>query len=558
MPRVPVYGNGTGPQVGANPLNAPVLPALRVATNGGDNALRVGKALSEVAGAIDEVRQNQAVIKAGELEIEGQPGWIEEQARLTRERAGAKAAGVGEDVDKYWNKFIQEKTPGLDRMAAEMASRTLRQAQLRSKAWAAGFELTETSAAAETSFKASKQLAIDTESTDPAVLAEARAQLRQRNAEWAGTKGLGEEWVQATNLSDLTKLHTNVLTRLANDPINPERAQAYYLEHQDEISDPGGAIKATVDEAVGIGAAQQVGMDVASQFSHMQTAQAVRAIQANDTLSRKQKEIAISRMEHMHALQSADQAAAERRMYEQAQLEYEKNGVVPPALMARLDPGAQAALLRQQKADTKALLGQPVQTDYAVYDELARKINDPSVDPSTIDLNQYYGVIDRGDLDKLQTMRTNRIGDSTGDAATTEQQLSTYVSQLDVPSDKGKANQVKGAFRAHVHRQLQLFTSENGRPPKFKEREEIISRALIRERDRWFARERYAFEVAGDPEAEADFQANLEPADAARLAGVPEEDAAQISAVLRKRGTPVTAENIARMYTARIRQQSKP
>ncbi len=313
-----------------------------------------------------------------------------------------------------------------------------------------------------------------------------------------------------------------------------------------------------MDEAVGIGAAQQVGMDVASQFSHMQTAQAVRAIQANDTLSRKQKEIAISRMEHMHALQSADQAAAERRMYEQAQLEYEKNGVVPPALMARLDPGAQAALLRPQKADTKALLNQPVQTDYAVYDELARKINDPSVDPATIDLNKYYGVIDRGDLDKLQTMRTNRIGDGTGDAATAEQQLSTYVSQLDVPSDKEKASQVKGRFRAHVHRQQQLFTSENGRPPKFKEREEIINRALIRERDVWFGRERYAFEVMGDPEAEADFQANLEPADAARLAGVPEEDAAQISAVLRKRGTPVTAENIARMYTARIRQQSKP
>lgn len=558
MPRVPVYGNGTGPQVGANPLNAPVLPALRVATNGGDNALRVGKALGEVAGAIDEVRQNQAVIRAGELEIEGQTGWMEEQARLTRERAGAKAAGVGEDVDKYWNTFRENATKNLDPIAARLASRALTQAQLRSKAWAAGFELTETSAAAETAFKASKQLAIDTESTDPAVLAESRDQLRQRNAEWAGTKGLGEEWVQATNLSDLTKLHTNVLTRLANDPINPERAQAYYLEHQDEISDPGGAIKATVDEAVGIGAAQQVGMDVASQFSHMQTAQAVRAIQANDALSQKQKEIAITRMEHMHALQSADQAAAERRMYEQAQLEYEKSGAVPPALMARLDPGAQAALLRQQKADTKALLDQPVRTDYAVYDELARKINDPSVDPATIDLNKYYGVIDRGDLDKLQTMRTNRIGDSTGDAATAEQQLSTYVSQLDVPSDKGEASQVKGAFRAHVHRQLQLFTSENGRPPKFKEREEIISRALIRERDVWFGRERYAFEVAGDPEAEADFQANLEPADAARLAGVPEEDAAQISAVLRKRGAPVTAENIARMYTARIRQQSKP
>ena len=558
MPRVPVYGDGTGPQVRANPLNAPALPALRVATNGGDNFKRVGAALGAAGAAVDEIQQNRAIIRAGELEVEGQTGWIDEQNRLISERAGSKAAGVGEDVDKYWNTFRESKLEGLDWQAAQLASRSLTQAQLRSKAWAAGFERTELAGAAETAFKASKQLAIDTESTDPAVLAESAAQLRERNANWGAVKGLPPEAVQQATLSDLTKLHINVLTRLANDPINPERAQKYYLEHAGEINDPGGQIKSTVDEAVGIGTAQQVGMDTASKFSYLQTAQAAKAIQAREDLSTKQKETAIARMEHMHAIQSADQDAADRKSYEHAQLLYERDGVVPPAVLARLDDGAQAALLRQQKADTKALLNQPVRTDYAVYGELARKIHDPAVDPATIELNRYYGAIANGDLAKLQTMLTDRMTDTTGDAAETEQQLSTYVSQLDVPDNKEGAAQVRGAFRAHVHRQMQLFISESGRKPRFSEREDIISRALIRERDSWFRPERYAFEVAGDPQAEADFRVNLEPGDAARLVGVPEQDVAQITEVLRKRGTAVTAENIQRMYNERARQQSKP
>lgn len=500
----------------------------------------VGEGLAGVASAVSEIERDRAVTKANELEFRAQKEFQDFQQNVLNTRRGEKAAGISREAEAFWEEFQKREAPNVDGFTAQLASPALRRAQLRAVGWAADYERTELRQAADTAFKASKEVLFSNETTDPAQIADIADQVRRKNADYANIYGLGPEWLAAQNQADVSTVHTAAVQRMLAGP-NPQQAVDYYTRNADAINDPEGRLKRAIDETVAVSTAMSIGADLASRYGVTQTAAAIKELDRRTDLTTRQKELARQELEHRHSVIAAGIDRGQEDAYGRAQLEYERTGTVSASTFASLKPEYQAAILRQQKADIERREGKTPQYDYELFASLLAQAATPE-GLANVDLNELRGRLSNEQLQTLARLKGTPSSEADKELITVTQRLNARLNQL-YPGNSNKDKRKRGEMAEQFFRGVDEMRQQMKRPPTGTELDALLVDLSTR------ADEGVIF--SGDTLAEA-----LATPDGLKdyLDDIPSSQRRQVEDQLRAEGKLVTDRNVAMAY-ARMKQR---
>jgi hypothetical protein len=530
MPRVPDYGDGTGPQLQTNALRLPQADARRL--DGYGRLLSVaGQQLGDASDVVFEMERDRATAEAGELELRASEALLKFQQEAETTRRGTKAQGLQDDVNAFWAEFRDKELATKDGLTAEIARPGLERARLRSLQWAGQFERTETAIAAEQAFKAAKQTLLDTPTTDTAVLRDIADELRQRNAAWGESRGMDKATVEAITAKDLTVLHAGAIARLATSN-NPEAASQYYAQHVHEISDPQGKIKHYVDQTVAVATAMSLGADLAARYGPTQTEAAIKELDRRTDLSIEQKRLAREELEHRHAVRQADIDRARSEAFGAAQLEYERTGTVSAATLATLAPEHQAAILRQRRVDAERAAGKVVEPDFELYSEL---LSDNEKLRQT-DLNTLRGQLTAGQLNTLAKLKGGPDDAQAKGVFTATQRMNAVLNRRFPDKTSKRQLRQRGIAADEIMSRVDEYARTHGTLPDEKTFDSIVLDVLTQPAGGWTAGPILA-EALTDPDKLEKF-----------VNRIPKKVRKELEQALRQKGYTVDNEGLARAY----------
>lgn len=419
MPTVPTYD---GPQVREQVLQGGIQNAAQY-TNDARAMQDVGRGLLDVGAAADRIAQREAQRTAYQVQTSIQSKFLDYQQQYQKERQGDKAKGLKNDVDKWWSEAAANTGKGLDALSQSLVSRALVQAHQQALAGAGHFENTQLEAATDVSWNASKVGAISNAVANPTVMVPgrdaqgnptmvtgidaARADLRQKNAEYAARKGLTDPAVlEALNLKDTTELHTQTLQALARN--DPDAATAYYAKYKDEIN---GTVRAETEQKIelagSVAKAQAFGDEVTASGMTLDAALA----EARKRFSGEAEVRAIAEVKTRFVEQDAIQVANDRKLVKSAWSQLLSTGSIN-----RIDPAVLQALhtrapeeerqmrdwlqqkARQARADAE---GKQDPEEFGRYYTYRRMAMDNPAEFANLDLTKVQPYISRAQLNHL-------------------------------------------------------------------------------------------------------------------------------------------------------------
>lgn len=532
MPQVPTYQR---PQVELGPgmrvrNAAPALPKIDVATQQ-TNALARG--VNDLADSLDRTALQEANREAFATEAELKKSWLDYSAELEKNRQGMGAKGVTAEVEKWWAdtvpKFTEKTQNGVSQRMVQQSAQRL---QLAAMGQFRDFESRQLEVAGTAAFTANVNASIESAAANPTPenialhRTAAEAAIRQRAVE----KGWAPEVLNA----ELADARSGVVAGAFNGLLRRDpNAAAQFLDANSKDLDERTRNRLTdvlkpimiekkgeefANSVVSLPIEQQIEKAQAIADPEVRKA-AIGQVKANDDL----REIARRRAESQASdaiWQMVGKGAAERAL--------------PPDVLARMDGRERVAVKQHYEAARKAARaeaeGKAVKTDMAAYERL---VNMPPEDFLGVRLSTMQDKISRGDLEKLIDRQAKlRNPKEAGDVASTEQQMNTYASILDLKGEK------KGAFQQASYNEFEQFRQANKREPNYKERQEILDRLTMQHDGGWFGSSKRLYEVPATPAERAKFVNQA----------VPETERKAIIDALTKRGLPVTNELILDAY----------
>lgn len=447
MPTVPTYD---GPQVREQVLQGGFQNANQY-TNDARGMQDLGRGLLDVGATTDRIAQREAQRTAYEVQTAIQAKYLEFQQQYQKTRQGDKAKGLTDEVDKWWSEAATNTGKGLDRLSQSLVSRALVQARQQALAGAGQFENMQLDAATDTSWNAAKVTAKSTAVANPFVMVPgvdaqgnpttvtgidaARADLRQKNAEYAARKGLTDPKVlEALNLKDTTELHTQVLQGLARN--DPDAATAYYAKYKDEIS---GQVRAETEEKIqlagSVAKAQAFGDEVTASGMTLDAALA----EARKRFSGEAEVRAVAEVKTRFVEQDAIQVANDRKLVKSAWAQLlatgSINGIDPSiqqALRARAPEEERQmrdwlqAKARQAKADAE---GKQDPEEFGRYYTYRRMAMDNPAEFANLDLTKIQPYVSRAQLNHLTEIQGS-ISRSDAKALNSQRQLKQTVDMV--------------------------------------------------------------------------------------------------------------------------------
>lgn len=447
MPTVPTYD---GPQVREQVLQGGIQNAAQY--TGDARAMQdVGKGLLDVGAVTDRIAQREAQRTAYQVQTSIQSKFLDYQQQYQKERQGDKAKGLKNDVDKWWSEAAANTGKGLDPLSQSLVSRALVQAHQQAIASAGNFENTQLEAATDVSWNASKVGAISNAVANPTVMVPgrdaqgnptmvtgidaARADLRQKNAEYAARKGLTDPAVlEALNLKDTTELHTQTLQALARN--DPDAATAYYAKYKDEIN---GTVRAETEQKIelagSVAKAQAFGDEVTASGMTLDAALA----EARKRFSGEAEVRALAEVKTRFVEQDAIQVANDKKLVKSAWSQLLSTGSIN-----RIDPAVLQALhtrapeeerqmrdwlqqkARQARADAE---GKQDPEEFGRYYTYRRMAMDNPAEFANLDLTKIQPYVSRAQLNHLTEIQGS-ISKSDAKALNSQRQLKQTVDMV--------------------------------------------------------------------------------------------------------------------------------
>jgi len=533
MPTVPVYD---APQVqrqglrgGENQSRADV-DAL-----GGTQARNLaaaGQGLAQLSDTMQRVQDRRDLDEAFRVETAVLSEYQTFEQDLRKTRRGVNAKDVTADVDGWWAKSEEKFGQDMSPRVKQLVSKSLSRARAQSLDAMGRFQFAEEDRAQAESFNAVQGQEIQRAITagDPAALETAKGKLQAAVNVFGVTRGWTSEQMTAEQQKWTNTLHTQALSSMVD--ANPEAAKKYYEAHRDEIDSQNHArIEKIIDKGV---TEQKATTNVASMASLPFEQQMEKASKIADPQERKLTIAGIKDLVAEKEIASREREKAASDQVWQMVASGVPMGKLPKATLERMDGKERVQVNQYYEAERKRRLteseGRSVKTDYKVYDDL---MNMPKDQFLGVRISALQDKLSRGDMEKLIDRQAKlRDPKESGEVASTEQQMGTYVTTLRLKDEK------KGAFQSAAYNEFNEFKKANKREPNFDERQKILDRLSMQNDGGWFGSTKSYFEV---PEKErAKFVEDT----------VPKADRDEIIAELKKRGKPVTNATILDLYRA--------
>lgn len=231
MPRVPTRQEtvqATPLQGGQQSLN--VTPDML-----GANRLKPwAAALSDVDAAAQRMKERDDADQVFKHEAEIRASYIQFESDTKKSRRADQAKGVTNDVDKWWQEQATQRVNKIgDGRQRHLLNQTVTRMRLQSLDSFRGFEDQQGEISHDTNWQASKALIASQAAADPKTVPTAIIDIQQKNAYYIARKGLGAEALEAINLQDTTKLHSEVIKQMVT--ADPTAAKNYFEANKKQI-----------------------------------------------------------------------------------------------------------------------------------------------------------------------------------------------------------------------------------------------------------------------------------------------------------------------------------
>lgn len=244
-----------------------------------------------------------------------------------------------------------------------------------------------------------------------------------------------------------------------------------------------------------------------------------------------------------YAYAEAARKDREQDNYGTALLEVEKAGRVSPGTWAKLTDTHKAAVLNRQQAEARQrrleAQAKPIKTDWALYLNLRQQAIENPEQFARVDLLQHVDKLAGAQLEQLADLKAkNATPKHQREAVTLTQQMNATMKALNIT----KAEK-KGQFQSYVQAEVDAAIQANGgKPLDFKQRQEIIDRAVLQGPDpsAWLWGEKRLFELT--PDERTRFKPNA-------ATDAPATEIDELNEALKAQGLPQTPANRLMLYT---------
>lgn len=493
MPTVPTYGDF---QVRSDPLQ----PVYQRTPDVSSGAKALGQGLAQVGEAIDRIDYRDSQDAAFKAEAKIREDWQVQRAALRNQYKGDQADQYKAAADEWWAKARETYAQDLSPRAQGIAGRSIGQYKMAQDADTIGYVEREKATAREVNFKtlqstlARETLQNATPETASDLATVTAQRLRENAIRYAAANGLSSDVGEAMARDQIDNLHKGIALTLASRPDGLKAAQTYISEHSKEM------LPADRD-------------------------QINRQIEVTAKQAKQQRE--------SEASDTAWQLFAQGKP-------------IPADVLGQMDGRERYQLQEAGRVRADRLKdGKTVKTDMPTYIDVREKL----ARGERVDLRQYTEKIGPVQMEQLLDIQTSvsKGGVKQDAMLTDEQRINNALVGLGI--DKKKHPDTAGTFTLEVDRRVRAESAaRGGRDLTADEKQKIVDQVSM---DKVFVNE-----WGRDPEKPL---ALLKPEQLAnayvtvdgrdiKLNTIPATDRMQISEALRKRGLPVTEQQIARIY----------
>lgn len=532
MPRVPVYQEQT--RLGQVRQPQATAPSAEAFMGGARQTGELARALGNAGDGFDRIAQREATTEAFAAEAEIKKQWLDFSSQLQKNRQGMGAKGVTAEVEKWWTdtapKFLEGAKNGLSQRMIQQSAQRM---QLAAMGEFQGFENRQLEVAADQAFDSNIRASYDSILNNPTPdnIALHRAGITAAIRQQALTKGWATEVVNERTNAAMTAAAQSAFNGVLRT-MGPLKANEFLTANADQFP---AALRGELTEKVKPLVAAAKGEEFAASVAGMPLDKQVELAQKiTDPDERKAAVAQVRQNEELKAL------AVRAREQQASDTIWQMVGqgmpmrALPKDVLLQMDGRERTALADHYRAQAERAkseaAGKPVQTDFGVYERL---VNLPAEEFLQVRLSTFQDKLSRGDLEKLIDRQAKlRNPKEAGDVATSEQQMGTYATMLELKGEK------KGMFQNAAYNEFEQFRKINKREPGYKERQEILDRLTMQSDGGWFGSSYRMFEKPATQEARTQFVEQV----------VPEKDRKEIVDALKAAGRPVTVENILDAY----------
>lgn len=234
MPRVPTRQE----TVQATPLRGgeQTNPVTADLLNVGAKQLQgLGAALNDASAAAQRIKERDDADAVFQQEAQIRSDYIQFESDTKKSRRADQSKGVTNDVDKWWQDQITGRLDKItDPRQKHLLGQTVTRLRLQSLDSFRNFEDQQGEISHDTNWQAAKGLIISQAASDPKTAPAAIIDIQQKNAYYAARKGLGSQVLDALNLEDTTKLHSEIIKQMVT--ADPTAAKAYFEANKKQIN----------------------------------------------------------------------------------------------------------------------------------------------------------------------------------------------------------------------------------------------------------------------------------------------------------------------------------
>ena len=461
MARVPTYD---GPQVQTRALQ----PVYQREVDVSSGLQALGRAAGQGADILDRQIQRNVQTEVDQTDAEITTGWLEWDAQNRRQFTGSRAGEYEAAAKDWWDKTAQDYGGRL----SPMAKQALGSALARKRAAAMGAVLSRQAEEVErhsVSVYDAKQNTETEMGIDTGDVVGAADRIRKAAAAFGAARNWNTEQVQAEQQKRLAALHVNYITRLSSSgkPSDVERAQQYVEANKHEI--PASA-QIKIDEVL---AKERLNVEAKAKAAANAGKPLSEQLAAGADMAPDLRERYLQEVRNNHAMVEQAKREREATASDQAWQMVGQGRRVPESVLSSMDGKGRVQLqdyLRERAK--KAAEGTPVKTDWGLYVDLRERL----AAGEKVDLRPYAGTrIAGAQLEQLLDIQT-RVRDpkKAPEVASTEQQMGTYIAQMDLGGEKHAEK--RGQFTAAAYDLFNEHLKRTGKEPTYEDRQKILDR----------------------------------------------------------------------------------
>jgi hypothetical protein len=547
MPTVPTYNP---PQVREQALQPVFQNAAQFSGRNRDLA-QLGQGLQNLGDSLDRIDLRDAQAKASQTEAEVTAAWLQWDGQARQKYRGQNADGYQEAAETWWKEARNTYGADLDPRSRRLASDSLIAKRQQAMSSVINFSNAEKERHADEAYGAdintTIQFGIDTGNPDSAAM-----QLRQKTAELGARKGWTTEQVQNETTQQLAKLHGAQLAKLLDN--DAEAAQQYYDAAKARGEIPAQA-QARMEEMITNATDSQFATQFAAQNATKPYAEQLEAAGEIDDPKRREKTLLA--IKNQYALIKEAQRAQEEAASDQAWQLAAKGQRIPEVVLSQMDGKERMQLQESMRARAERVAaGKPVHTDMPTYIDVRQKL----ANGERVNLSAYTEKIGPAQMEQLLDIQDSMAkgGVKQDTIITDEGRINNALVGMGI--DKKKNPEAATTFTLEVDRRVRAESAaKGGKDLTADEKQRIVDTVMM---DKV-----YVDEWGRDPEMPVTM---VEPDDLkgayvlvpdaphpvygttrtkqVYLNTIPATDRAQIISALKKRGMPVTEQNIAQLY----------